>query len=326
MSRNILREAPNGTTEFNCIVGLINPHASRHDQTLPQLEALKNAYADIPYHLIETDKDFVEARQQLLSVGKPDDLVVVVGGDGTKSAAAETLCETGGIMLPLPGGNGNDLDTGLFGRNNRLSSLERLKYGAVIKIRPLDVAVNGVHQLASMYAGIGATGRGSAAMNHFFTRRLPGRNHDAIQSFYDLTVIPGTSVMSAPFIVRENGNERWVTELSFVNGPSMAKYAIIPVLLEHPEAFVTERTLSPQLLPWALKGKLGTLIENGVTETYLREEQLRSFRIGRILMRRSVTAHIDAQPFQIPVGSKVEVGISEKSFRAISTSGVYTPR
>lgn len=310
------------------MVGVVNKHATRYEQVRPQLNELLEIFrGKANYRDIETDKDFDTTANRLLDIVKPDDLVVVLGGDGTKSAVAKALCQSGGIMLPLRGGNGNDLDTGLFGKEGCRTPIENIQEGTAIDIHPLDVAVNGSHRLATLYFGMGSTGRGSRTMNsRWFRDILPGHDVEPVQKFYEYGLLPAVAVCTPPFWVNENGKQRQLTEFSVVNGPSMAKNARIPERLELPEAFVTERATPIGLLPWAIKGLRGTLNDSHATESYLKKGETRTLHIRRTILHQAIVAHIDAQHFEIPEGGTVTIGIADESFRAISTSGAHTPR
>lgn len=308
--------------EFDRIVGVVNPAASRFKQVIGQLDSIANAFPELPYYEIRTDKDFVDTATHLSEIGQKNDLVVVVGGDGTKGTTAKEICKTGGILLPLPGGSGNDLDTGLFGRENRLSPVEIIQKGTVINIHPISLAVNGVHNMAINYCGIGSTGRGSRTMNSdWFREKLPFREIDAVRDKYEKIVIPTVAFLTPPFVVTENNKNRLITEFSVINGPSIAKRGRIPVRLEQEEAFVTECATPTGLLPWAIKSVRGTL-----EGEYLKRGEFRTLHIRHTVLGRAIVGHVDAQTFDISEGSAIVIGISDESFRAISTSGAYTPR
>jgi hypothetical protein len=297
------------SVEFERIVGVVNPECSEHKQGIAQLdEVIRALPADFPYIEIETNEDFVGTSERLAEVLQPDDLVAPVGGDGTKNAVMRAMLAKGGVMLPIPGGNGNDLERSLHGRQAWPSPLQLLREGEPVSIHPIQVAVEGMSTLYAInYFGIQATAKGSYTMDQSWYRNLPVADRAEMRAIYEFLLLPPIAFFSRPFFVKENDIVRMAVDMSFMNGSSMAKHGKPPVDIADPHLFMTECRLPLDLLPWAIRGVRGTM--NG---EYLEKGRQRAFRLGR-----TVLAHIDAQTFKIPEDREVTVSVAEKPFKAL---------
>ena len=88
---------------------LVNPacRAARRRAGLAEQvrRALPGPYADATVVASRSLEDVTA----IAAAARPDDVVVVLGGDGTLRAAALGASRSGSVIAPLPGGSGNDL-------------------------------------------------------------------------------------------------------------------------------------------------------------------------------------------------------------------------
>ncbi|MTB72784.1 hypothetical protein GGG17_12590 [Arsenicicoccus sp. MKL-02] len=91
------------------VILLVNPacRAVRRRPALPDeaRQALTGPYADATVVASESLEDVTA----VAAGAAVDDVLVVLGGDGTLRAAATGVARSGAVLAPLPGGSGNDL-------------------------------------------------------------------------------------------------------------------------------------------------------------------------------------------------------------------------
>lgn len=196
---------------------------------------------------IKTSSGGREANKKLILDNKeflgPETLLCIAAGDGTVNIIIETLVSEAGLssrmrktpVLPLRGGNANDLAHMLNGYSSfaRLSSI--FKHGKIVKIYPLQVRLTTDARkelrIAACYASFGATAYAAHNINNPSHRKSRLRSVQGLRLLTEVqTVI--RSFMAVPmFKVKENGSVNNIYEYAIINGSRIAKVERMPLRL-----------------------------------------------------------------------------------------------
>lgn len=298
--------------EFDRIVPIINPRSSNIRRARGYLEDLYDAYPtfyDRGQPPIETTPDLERTIERIQAQTRPGDLVPVLGGDGTISAAAQAITGRDIVMLTTWAGNGNDGSRDLNGEPGERPIHQLIQRGQTVAVYPMTIAIDSLRRQAINYFEFGCNPKGARLLNSPAWRRLPGYRNDHIRNLYEYAALPPTAFFSRRIPVTEAGATRHLVNFSAIRSHYLAKHALAPVRLSEPRAFTTEVRTQPGLLPWAYQAVRGNLRGD-----YLEKGQVRSMHIGR-----TVLYHIDAEPDTIERGSQLSISLAETPFYAVST-------
>src|SRR5687767_4267944 len=267
---------------FRSFVIFFNPAGTHAAAVRRRMEEVKQLAGERPVTVIETSPDgraanirLVERHADKLGDGT---LLCIAAGDGTTNQIIEALL-TAKLsakarktpVLPLWGGNANDLAHMLNGPAYRARIKNILATGNIIPIHPLqcDLTSRGKTKthLAACYASLGVTG--------FVARRLvqPEYRRSKLHKIPGGTLVKDIAtvfggLMEAPsFGIKEHGDVRSVYELSFYNGSRMAKLARLPTKLTD-EMFFINRFENKRLL--SIIPRFIELMRKGVSQNLLR--------------------------------------------------------
>jgi diacylglycerol kinase family enzyme len=299
-------------TEFERIVPVVNPHSTNIGRAQGYLDDLYDAFpsfTDRNMQPIETTRNAEKTLERILQNTRPGDLVPILGGDGTISAAAQAAAGRDIILLPMWAGNGNDAASDLNGEAGARPMHQLILHGIKKAIHPVDIHIDSRALQAINYFEVGSNPKGAKLLNTNAWRNLPGYDNDRLRSIYEYAALLPIAFFSRRFPITEDDITRRAVNLSVVRSHHVAKHATFPVSLEETHAFMTESSTPLHLLPWALRALRGTLKGD-----YLELGQKRSMQIGR-----TVLYHIDAEPGVIEKGSTLELSMADTPFYAVST-------
>jgi diacylglycerol kinase family enzyme len=250
-------------------------------------------------------------------------LLCIAAGDGTTNQAIETLLTSKKIpsiarrvpILPLWGGNANDLAHMLNGPAYRARLQDILKHGNIAAIHPLycEIMRPGKPQknrIAACYASFGVTAFAAHKLNDPAHRKsrlqtIPGGR--IVQEFITLL----GAFMEAPALsFKDSNNTKIVYELSFYNGSRMAKIERLPAKLTEDmfyiNTFENKKLLSiiPRLIELTRKSAPQRLMRNYSSFT----------------VKENSWAQFDGESLKIPSNTKVRIQLFERPFYALSTS------
>lgn len=314
------------TDRFSTILIFFNPKSTHAASTRRRIAEIERLMPGTPMAVIETSagghaeiERLVKAHAKKLG---PSTLLCIAAGDGTTSQIIEAILTAKGlpgkarktVVLPLWGGNANDLAHMLNGPAYKAKLHDILKEGRIVQIHPLQCDMTDQDRkthtrLAACYASLGVSG--------FVAKRL-------VQPSYRLNPlhkIPGgtilmdiltvlSSIMGAPsFSIKEHGDVRSIYELSFHNGSRMAKLERLPAKLTdemfYLNQFENKKLLSviPRFIEMTRKGVSQNLLRNYTSFTTQAESW----------------AQFDGEPELIPAQTKVQVQLCPRPFNALTT-------
>lgn len=280
-----------------------------------------------PIAVIETAKGGHAASEKLvLSHAKklgPNTLLCIAAGDGTTSQIIEAILMSKGlsnkarktVILPIWGGNANDLAHMLNGPAYKAKLSDILRKGRVVQIHPLQCDMTSKKQktrtrLAACYASLGVSGFVAKRLVQPEYRQNPLHKLPGGTTLMDiLTVL--SSIMGAPsFSIKEHGDIRSIYELSFHNGSRMAKLERMPAKLTD-EMFYLNQFEDKKLL--SVIPKLLEKTRKGVSENLLRN-------YTSFTTQAESWAQFDGEPELIPAHTKVQVQLCPRPFYALATT------
>jgi diacylglycerol kinase family enzyme len=186
----------NEPSRFNRVVVLRNPVSTQAAPARQRITELRRIFGKELVTVVDTSPDGIDANRQLLRAHAkllgPQTLLCIAAGDGTVNMVIETLVQDTHLsaqarktpVLPLWGGNANDLAHMLNGMAYRGRLREALYKGKVIAVHPLACALrsqDGAKRIrtAACYATFGATAYAAEQLNDTKLRsswlhRVPG--------------------------------------------------------------------------------------------------------------------------------------------------------
>lgn len=311
---------------FSRVIVLRNPASTHAKQIDGRINALRGICGPELVTVLETAKEGDDANRALLRKHVADfgpaTLLCVGAGDGTVSLVIETLVIGEGIplearrtpILPLWGGNANDLAHMLNGTYTRAHLRNILEHGEVIAVHPLACQLRApgaapATRIAACYASFGATAFAAAKLNEAEHRnhpwhRIPGGRilREFITGF--------SALMEAPtFQVKEKGKLRVVYERTFVSGPRFAKIGRLPLSLTDDVFYIhtlgDKRLLS--IVPRVLR-----FLQKRFADRFMQSH-------AHFTVQETTLAQFDGETAEIKSGTKVSVQLSAQPFYALST-------
>jgi len=306
---------------FSRFLILHNPASTHSRQVGKRIKELRELFPSAPIDIIETARNGRQTTIKRLEAHvaglQKDTLFCVAGGDGTANLVVEWLAQDtlpGAVqrtpILPLWGGNANDLAHMLNGAAYRVRLRDLFHAAHIVPIYPLRCEITTKQgqthvRIAACYIGFGATAAVARRLNesdHRSSRvhRIPGgrRILEALTLLRVLMHMPS-------FDIKEAGDTRRIYERSFINGSRMAKLHPLPVRLT--DISIIKTTVdkrSPATLLRRLR-TAGSPIEKTAAET-------------TFTCKGAVWAQFDGEPMRIAAGSTVTVNRANKPFYALS--------
>lgn len=309
---------------FKQLVIIINPAATSADTVSERVERLSalfkpDAVATVPTSSRQSANEAL-LRQHKALLG-PETLLAIAAGDGTTSLVIESLLtdealsdnQRRSVVLPLWGGNSNDLAHMLNGPAGEFDPHELLQSDRYVTVHPLYLrltAPDGTVQtrLAINYASFGASAAAAHKINDPDHRDDPLREIPAGRAVSELAVVAGAMLKSPRFTLVENGQESHIYERVIINGSRMAKTDAVPLKLtdKHFYQITVEHKLATALARRALQmTNPDTAPRFAATES--------SFTL-----KDSVWAQLDGESVQLDAGTQVEVTVFKQPFHALS--------
>lgn len=303
-----------GGLEWKRLVVLYNPASTCADRTQKIIARLEKLFPG-KVAVLQTKKTTAERTRQLNKRLQAGDLVLVGGGDGTIN---QTICCLGKHialpLLPLPGGNANDLAEMLYGAKAP-DVPYILEHGRTKEIYPLKCLIepegagSAATHLAACYVSFGSTALAAAYINQASLRsrynpHLPGSNF-----LRGIDVFIHTWRRAQPFSLEYHHNRRTVLDIVIGNGSRMARNWRFPSRIAQQDMFVTFFT---DKKPLRVAKNIVQLLRGTFPGEHIRDGEV----IFRILSPSRGQA--DGEPFAVTTPCTVRVSHAPQPVRIVS--------
>ena len=312
---------------FEKFIIIYNPASTNSRRSRKRIAELKELFPSKEVIVEETSPGgYDENRKIIIKLAKKFDkktVVCIAAGDGTVSTVLDVLLADSSVspqakkvpILPLWGGNANDLAYMINGRPGKLSMKTIFEQGSIVPIYPMSVQFKddkGTHKkIAACYVSFGASAYATQQAELPKNKKkkihaLPGTR--MVTEFF---VVAGSLIKARTFTVQIDGRRQSIYERIFVNGSRIAKLDRLPIKLnekafyeatiehKHPKAFIS--------LLSALK-----ILRNRSYGEITGED--RSF-----ILEEDAWSQIDGEVMKLSKGTKVDISLSSAPFYVIST-------
>lgn len=311
---------------FEKFIIIYNPASTNSRRSRKRITELKELFPSKEVIVNETSPEGYDANRKLIiKLARKFDkktLVCIAAGDGTVSAVLDVLLTSKSVplqakkvpILPLWGGNANDLAYMINGRPNRLSLKKIFEEGSVVPIYPLNVKLKidnkSQEKIAACYVSFGASAYATQQAELPKNKKKKIHIVPGIRMATEMLVVARSLLKAKTVTVQVNGKHQSIYERIFVNGSRIAKVDRLPIRLnekafyeatierKHPKAFIS--------LLSALK-----ILRNRSYGEITGED--RSFTLNE-----DTWSQIDGEVMKLPKGTKAEISLSTTPFYVIS--------
>jgi diacylglycerol kinase family enzyme len=317
--------------QFDRLLIFVNPKSTNTTAVQKRIKEVNTILADLPCTIIVAEGDNWSSNAKLLEhyvveLG-PRSLLCIAAGDGTTNYIIETLLTAKNlpdtarqtVILPLWGGNANDLAHMLNGPAFRANLREIITRGHIVPIHPLECTMHSksgkrINRIAACYASFGATAFAAQKLNDELHRNRLAR-WPVGRFMQELITVVGAFIDAPTFSIKEQDTARVVYERTFSNGSRMAKITRLPVQLTDEvfyfNTFENKRLVSaiPRLIATGSKRLSAKFLSN----------------FAYFTVQEKSWAQFDGEPVEIPAHTKVQVQLSKRPFYALSLTLVAAP-
>lgn len=233
---------------FKRIILVVNPastNAKRLKKRTAELRSIISSKSELV--TLKTSSEGREANKKLLAANKellgPDTLLCIAAGDGTVNLIIETLISSPALttkmrqttVLPMWGGNANDLAHMLNGYSifGKLKNI--INNGRIIKINPLQITLKSGNlkqvRIAACYASFGATAFAAHNINKPSHRKSKIRGVQGFRLMIEIKTVIRAFMAVPMFKVKEHGSISKIYEYAVINGSRIAKVERLPLRL-----------------------------------------------------------------------------------------------
>lgn len=312
---------------FKRFIVIRNPKSTNARRAEHQIAELRTLSPDGTVTVIETCPGGHAANCHLLRpyatlLGK-DTLICVAAGDGTFNLVLDSLLNDTALpararnssLLPLWGGNANDLARALNGSHRAPSLKALLQSVRPIMVYPLAcqlAAPDGetMQRLAASYIGFGASAFVTEALSRLVRKSRPWHQLPTGRLTEEMLVTLWALHRAPTFTIAENGKSRTVFEYICFNGSRFAK------------VFGVRQRLSDRSFHRAVieRKDLSTLITT--MRALNRADQTDTFSATHVnfTVTSDTWAQFDGESLTIPAGTTVEILPAEQPFYTLTTS------
>jgi len=313
---------------FDTCVIVYNPTSTQAIHAHERIQKLRELFPESAVTLIRTSPEGREANKQLLCAQADKlggrTLLAIAGGDGTINFVIDALlrdphftpemrCTT---ILPLWGGNGNDLAHMLNGTPPRQSLNPLLSSGKRVAVYPLRCEIvtgdTTSTYTAICYASFGASALAARQLETLRGVRPFFHAIGAAKFVHELGMVV-RALLSAPgFLVDDDETTKTIYDRLCINGSRFAKVSGVPLRL-------TDR----QFCYITVEQKRMASMAFHITELIRKHPGRYTVSDGRTIaftLREAAWAQIDGEVMRIDSGAHVRVRQAEQPFYALSTS------
>lgn len=311
---------------FDYVVVLLNPAGTNVQRGQDYISELRELYPD-KVTVVETSAKGSEAT--IAHIRKHSDILgektlfCVAAGDGTVSLVVELLASAGeralsakaqkSSLLPIWGGNANDLAYMLNGFPQRTSLQKVLSEGAVQSIYPLAVTVEHdgtvTQHIAACYVSFGASATIADHLNRPEHRHKPISNI-LVRIVRELRMAQQIWRHAPTFAYTQDGRRRRAYEIVCANGSRIAKVDRLPARLAEHGFYVD--SLEYKSIKW-IGRKVLRVLQGKTLDNIAHEPVVFTFR-------KPLLMQIDGEPTRLDSGAKVMIAVHDKPFYAVASA------
>jgi hypothetical protein len=322
-----MNESDNLLLRFDRFVVIYNPVSTNARRSRKRIAELKDLFPSKEVKLVETSPDGLEANKKLVAreASKFDEktIVCIAAGDGTVSAVLDALLTNKSIpakakkvpILPLWGGNANDLAYMINGRPGKASLKAVFEKGYVVPIYPLKVRLESdgksSERIAGCYVSFGASAYAAQQAELPKNKRRKIHVVPGARMAMEMLIVAKALLRAKGLTIQVDGKQQPVYERIFVNGSRIAKVDRLPIKLNEKAFYeaTLERKHPKNII--SLLSALKILRNRTYGEITGND---RSFTLNE-----ETWAQIDGEVIQLPKDTKVKISLSRTPFYVIST-------
>ncbi|HUC89678.1 MAG TPA: diacylglycerol kinase family protein [Patescibacteria group bacterium] len=311
---------------FEQFVIISNPASTNAQRMQNRIAELKSLYPNAEITMIQTSPQGRAADKKILSrcadkLGQGS-LLCVAAGDGTINTVVQELLTDTSLskeashtpLLPLWGGNANDLASMLNGPSYSASLKRILESGRIVTVSPLECHLTASDRAetiryATCYASFGASAFVAGVLAKFVRRqsllhKLPGGRF-----LQELSLVARALMQAPTFAIRDDDKIRAIYERAFLKGSRFAKTGGVPQRLTD-DTFHAVTVGHKRLL--TLMYRISEMTRRSRKSKFVRKHT--SFTV-----LETAWAQFDGETERITAGTKIDVRLSKKPFYALST-------
>lgn len=308
---------------FKNILIIYNPASTNSKRVQKRLAEIENLLPEVKITTIQTSPKGRQATQKAIvsksSLLGPDTLLCIAAGDGTVNVVIETLMLSENLtpnmrktpILPLWGGNANDLAHMLNGYSQTAKLENIFKVGKIVEINPLKITLINKGdtnvRIAACYASFGAT---AFAANHI---NRPAHRGKKLASVPVMRLIAEASTIGRAFVnvskfkIHEDDKHHNLYEYALINGSRIAKFERVPIRLTDNAFYMIKVTRKhPIVLLYLL-------------------QLLKRRRFGRITSKQRIFEikqqtwlQLDGEVIKVEAGTQIKAELNKQPFYALS--------
>jgi diacylglycerol kinase family enzyme len=313
--------------KFDRFIFLVNPASTHVGQAERRIAELKILFPSVEVNIINTsgvdrDENIKLIRDKSALFG-PRTLFCIAAGDGTANIIIEELIKNKSIspdsrrmpILPLWGGNANDLAYMLNGLSRLVPTRTIFTKGKVLPVHPLVCRMTDMEgktsvRIAACYVSFGASAHAARRLNESGHRlsklhKLPGG-----RILQDASTLWNALVKAPTFEIEEAGRNRAVYERTLSNGSRMAKMYHFPVMLNQDQFYMNTLEKSNQLASASM-----------LSFSFMRRPSEKSLHNHtEFTITKATWGQFDGEAVRISSGTKIHINLSELPFYALSVN------
>ncbi|HEV2412405.1 MAG TPA: CDP-alcohol phosphatidyltransferase family protein [Candidatus Saccharimonadales bacterium] len=313
--------------QFKNVLVFCNPTSTNAQKVPSLIDELHSVYPSVSFDIIQTTAGGREANKDLLAkyIDKlgPQSLLCVAGGDGTVNVAVDALLLDERFkgaarktpILPLWGGNANDLAIMLNGLLLRTNLTQVLREASITPIWPIECSVKNKNGILDQYIAVCYASFGASA----FTARWLDERRDLLASssrsstlrrlIREVLAVKDALISAPSFEIQERHLRRSLYERTFINGPRFAKVWGVTVKLTDRHFFMV--TVEHKSLT-ALLQQIRQLFNRHRADHFIRQRA--TFRA-----LEQIWAQFDGETIRIAADAEIDITFTKNPLYTVNT-------
>lgn len=309
---------------FEKFIVFYNPASTNAKKSRKRINDLKQLFPGRDIEVVETSPDGYDANRKIIvSLTKRFDdktILCIASGDGTVSIVLDSLLFDKGIsdsarkvtILPLWGGNANDLAVMANGHSRTIRTRRIFDKGVIKSIYPINFSITKGSKKyvknAACYASFGASA--FATKNLETPKRRTRRIYKIPGSrlLAEMSVVTYSFLKAPTFKASIDGKVKNIYEYIFINGSRLAKVEGVPIKLGSKEfyeaLFFNKHPIILLNILKALRNRSYGRSTKGPIEFEVKSD---------------VDAQFDGELEKITANTKIKVSSSDKPFYVLAT-------